>query len=85
MPDQSEKDRGPIMPVPKGIRPTLSKHRIEVLFWGVRQLKRVQFVSVDKPRIDIECAGNILSSAVIQNCKKNPNFNITVKSFDVVS
>ena len=24
------KDRGPIMPVPKGIRPTLSKHRIEV-------------------------------------------------------
>ena len=24
------KDRGPVMPVPKGIRPTLSKHRIEV-------------------------------------------------------
>ena len=24
------KDRGPIMPVPKGIRPILSKHRIEV-------------------------------------------------------
>ena len=23
-------DRGPIMPVPKGIRPVLSKHRIEV-------------------------------------------------------
>lgn len=27
---QPEHDRGPIMPVPKGIRPTLSKHRIEV-------------------------------------------------------
>ena len=26
-----DKDRGPIMPVPKGIRPVLSKHRIEVL------------------------------------------------------
>jgi len=24
------KDRGPVMSVPKGIRPTLSKHRIEV-------------------------------------------------------
>lgn len=23
-------DRGPVMPVPKGIRPVLSKHRIEV-------------------------------------------------------
>lgn len=25
-----DRDRGPIMPVPKGIRPILSKHRIEV-------------------------------------------------------
>ncbi len=30
LPDPSEKDRGPIMPVPKGIRPTLSKYRVEV-------------------------------------------------------
>jgi hypothetical protein len=30
MPEAIDKDRGPIMPVPKGIRPTLSKHRIEV-------------------------------------------------------
>lgn len=30
MPEQGEKDRGPVMPVPKGIRPILSKHRIEV-------------------------------------------------------
>lgn len=27
----SMKDRGPILPVPKGIRPVLSKHRIEVM------------------------------------------------------
>ena len=26
-----QRDRGPIMPVPKGIRPILSTHRIEVL------------------------------------------------------
>ncbi|ESO89647.1 hypothetical protein LOTGIDRAFT_125029, partial [Lottia gigantea] len=78
-----EKDRGPIMPVPKGIRPILSTHRIEVLFWGVRDLKRVQLQSVDHPRIDIECAGHVLQSAVILNCKKNPNFSIPVKFFDV--
>lgn len=31
LPAESERqDRGPIMPVPKGIRPILSKHRIEV-------------------------------------------------------
>lgn len=30
LPDPTDRDRGPIMPVPKGIRPTLSKYRIEV-------------------------------------------------------
>ena len=33
LPDPSDRDRGPIMPVPKGIRPTLSKYRIEVSTW----------------------------------------------------
>ncbi|XP_071147847.1 otoferlin-like isoform X5 [Mytilus edulis] len=83
MPEQGEKDRGPVMPVPKGIRPILSKHRIEVLFWGVRDLKRVQLSTVDRPRIDIECAGSIKQSSVIQHTKKNPNFSVLVKSFDV--
>ncbi|KAK7100137.1 hypothetical protein V1264_023132 [Littorina saxatilis] len=78
-----DKDRGPIMPVPKGIRPVLSKHRIEVLFWGVRDIKRVHLQQVDRPRIDIECAGHVLTSTIIQNCKKNPNFGVPVKCFDV--
>ncbi|XP_064604472.1 otoferlin-like [Liolophura sinensis] len=76
-------DRGPVMPVPKGIRPILSKHRIEVLFWGVRDLKRVQLTSVDQPRVEIECAGQVLQSVIITNYKKNPNFFIPVKFFDV--
>lgn len=57
---------------------------LQVLFWGVRDLKRVQLQSVDHPRIDIECAGLILSSSIISNCKKNPNFGVPVKHFDVV-
>jgi len=57
----------------------------QVLFWGLRDLKRVQLMSVDKPRIDIECAGHVLSSSAIQSFKKNPNFVIPVKYFDVVS
>ncbi|KAL3867775.1 hypothetical protein ACJMK2_040625, partial [Sinanodonta woodiana] len=83
LPSLQDKDRGPVMPVPKGIRPVLSRHRIEVLFWGVRDLKRVQLSTVDKPRIDIECAGHILQSATILNCRKNPNFSVPVKYFDV--
>ncbi|CAG4962252.1 unnamed protein product [Parnassius apollo] len=76
-------NKGPILPVPKGIRPTLSKYRIEVLFWGLRDLKRVHLLTVDKPRVDIECAGNILYSTLIQNAQRNPNFTKPVKYVDV--
>ena len=55
-----------------------------MLFWGMRELKRLQFQSVDKLRIDVECAGHVLSSVTVQNAKKNPNFMIPVKYFDVV-
>lgn len=57
--------------------------RIEVLFWGLRDLKRVHLLTVDKPRVDVECAGHILNSSVIQNAKKNPNFGNPVKFLDV--
>lgn len=58
---------------------------LQVLFWGVRDIKRVHLQQVDRPRIDVECAGHVLSSTIIQNCKKNPNFSVPVKYFDVVS
>jgi len=58
---------------------------VQVLFWGLRDVKRVQLMSVDKPRIDIECAGHVLSSSATQSFKKNPNFVVPVKYFDVVS
>ncbi|XP_058879672.1 otoferlin-like isoform X5 [Acipenser ruthenus] len=79
----TDSERGPILPVPMGIRPVLSKYRIEVLFWGLRDLKRVNLAQVDRPRVDIECAGKGVQSAVIQNYKKNPNFSTLVKWFEV--
>lgn len=42
-------------------------------------------MTVDKPRVDIECAGHILYSSVIQNAKKNPNFGTPVKFLELVS
>lgn len=40
-------------------------------------------LSVDKPRVDVECAGQILSSSIIANAKKNPNFTNPVKFFEI--
>uniref|UniRef100_A0A8C7SF72 Otoferlin n=1 Tax=Oncorhynchus mykiss TaxID=8022 RepID=A0A8C7SF72_ONCMY len=79
----TDSERGPILPVPMGIRPILSRYRIEVLFWGLRDLRRVNLALVDRPRVDIECAGRGVQSALIQNYKKNPNFSTLVKWFEV--
>lgn len=58
---------------------------LQVLFWGLRDLKRINLAQVDRPRVDIECAGKGVQSALIQNYKKNPNFSTLVKWFEVVS
>lgn len=58
-------------------------YRLKVLLWGLRDLKRIHFMSVDRPRIDVECSGKILSSSIIQNAKKNPNFPAMLKFFDL--
>ena len=34
--------------------------RFEVLFWGLRDLKRVHWLTVDKPRVDIGNAYKIV-------------------------
>ncbi|KAK5642921.1 hypothetical protein RI129_009088 [Pyrocoelia pectoralis] len=81
--DTDTKEIGPILPIPKGIRPTLSTYRIEVLFWGLRDLKRVHLMTVDKPRVDIDCSGHTLFSPIIQNARKNPNFSGPIKFLDL--
>lgn len=69
-----DREQEPITPIPGSIRPVYSKHRIEVLFWGVRDLKKLQFTAVTRPRIDVECAGNVISTVPLIDAIKNPNF-----------
>ncbi|XP_064096144.1 otoferlin-like isoform X4 [Macrobrachium nipponense] len=76
-------ETGPIIPVPRGIRPTLAKYRLEVLFWGLRDLKRIHLLTVDRPRVDVEVAGHIIQSAVITSARRNPNFINPVKYIDL--
>lgn len=57
----------------------------QVLYWGLRDLKRVNLFEVEKPQIRMECAGQMIESEEIANYKQNPNFSEIVKHFDVVS
>uniref|UniRef100_A0A8D0DJR1 C2 domain-containing protein n=1 Tax=Salvator merianae TaxID=96440 RepID=A0A8D0DJR1_SALMN len=69
--------------IPEGIRPVLKEFRIEILFWGLRDLKRVNLFEVDQPQVIIECAGKKVESEVITSFKENPNFNELVKFVNV--
>uniref|UniRef100_A0A8C4XN19 C2 domain-containing protein n=1 Tax=Falco tinnunculus TaxID=100819 RepID=A0A8C4XN19_FALTI len=69
--------------IPEGIRPVLKEFRIEILFWGLRNLKRVNLFEVDQPQVIIECAGKKVESEVIVAYKENPNFTELVKYMDV--
>lgn len=55
-----------------------------MLYWGLRDLKRVNLFEVERPQVRMECAGKMIESEEIQNYKLNPNFNDVVKHFDVV-
>ncbi|XP_069508332.1 fer-1-like protein 4 [Ambystoma mexicanum] len=69
--------------IPEGIRPVLKDFRIEVLFWGLRDLQRINLFEVDQPQVIIECAGQKVESEVIPNYKENPNFIELVKYVSV--
>ncbi|NXS67873.1 FR1L4 protein, partial [Pandion haliaetus] len=69
--------------IPEGIRPVLKEFRVEILFWGLRDLKRVNLFEVDQPQVIIECAGKKVESEVIMAYKENPNFTEVVKYMDV--
>ncbi|XP_072543804.1 dysferlin isoform X6 [Salminus brasiliensis] len=69
--------------VPQGIKPVLQRTAIEILAWGVRNLKSFQLASVTSPSLQVECGGCMLQSCVIRNTKKNPNFDVNTLFIDV--
>ncbi|XP_035220719.1 otoferlin-like, partial [Stegodyphus dumicola] len=76
-------DRGPVLPIPPSICPQFTKHRIEVLFWGLRELKRVNLKSLQQPRVEVECAGHSVQSSVITNYKNHSNFINVIQKMDM--
>uniref|UniRef100_A0A6Q2XG87 C2 domain-containing protein n=1 Tax=Esox lucius TaxID=8010 RepID=A0A6Q2XG87_ESOLU len=60
--------------VPQGIRPVVQLTAIEILAWGLRNMKNYQLASVTSPSLIVECGGEIVETPAIQNIKKNPNF-----------
>uniref|UniRef100_A0A8V5G7S3 Dysferlin n=1 Tax=Melopsittacus undulatus TaxID=13146 RepID=A0A8V5G7S3_MELUD len=69
--------------VPQGIKPVLQRTAVEILAWGLRNLKSYQLASVTSPSLLVECGGQFVQSCVIKNIKKNPNFDVSVLFMEV--
>eukprot|EP00794_Sanderia_malayensis_P004875 gene4875-5514_t len=90
-PEPKDTDDGLKMFIPDDIRPVMKTHR--VLFWGVREMKRAQLMSINRPQVDIDCCyqatlldGSQVSCVMSDPCKntnRNPNFENSVQVFDV--
>uniref|UniRef100_A0A4X2M035 Dysferlin n=1 Tax=Vombatus ursinus TaxID=29139 RepID=A0A4X2M035_VOMUR len=69
--------------VPQGIKPVLQRTAIEILAWGLRNLKSYQLASVTSPSLVVECGDQVVQSCVIKNIRKNPNFDVNTLFMDV--
>jgi len=63
-----------IYSIPRDIRPKMTSYRLEVIFWGVRDMRKIKYMPVRKPRIIVECAGVHVKSEVMKNARKFSNF-----------
>lgn len=57
---------------------------VQILAWGLRNMKPYQLASVSSPSLVVECGGQRVESAVIKNMKKSPNFPSSVLFIKVV-
>ncbi|XP_043285592.1 otoferlin-like [Venturia canescens] len=73
-PSVNTSTEGKIYNLPDDIRPAMRSHRMEVIFWGVRDMRKINYVPVTKPRVVLECSGVHVKSEVMENAKKFSNF-----------
>ena len=59
--------------------------QLQVLCWGVRDMKHYLLLPVDSPLVEVECGGVVQRSQHIEDTRKNPNFPNPLIHFEVVS
>lgn len=74
-----------LMPIPSDIKPQMVSYRIDIAFWGVRNLKQVQMFAIKRPKIVIECCGTIVHSDTLTDIERTLNFSTVYKYMDLVS
>ncbi|CAF4514045.1 unnamed protein product [Rotaria socialis] len=76
--------RGSLFIVPQEIRPQLVRTGIEILCWGIRNMKTFMLSDVDSPQVVFEVGGHEIESTIIKSAKKTPNFDKPLLFLDVM-
>lgn len=74
-----------IVAIPPHLKPRIESYRVEVLFWGVRNLKKVNLIRINRPKIIFYCGNRTIESQVMENARKYSNFIKNTGVLDVVS
>ncbi|XP_058050634.1 myoferlin-like [Ahaetulla prasina] len=64
--------------IPKGIRPILRLMAVEILAWGLRDMKNYNLMIVNNPSLIVECGGESIQTTTIRNFQEYPNFSINI-------
>ena len=64
-----------VLQLPVRLRSVVDFSFFQALCWGVRDLKRCQLLSVDKPHVTITVGGKQLMTKPIKKMKKCPNYD----------
>ncbi|UJR24822.1 hypothetical protein I4U23_006197 [Adineta vaga] len=67
--------------IPQIIMPDLKPYEIEVMFWGLRECRSINFLPIQQAEVSIECAGARITKT-IKDVQKNPNFPLTATDSD---
>ncbi|KAK6021917.1 hypothetical protein OSTOST_12399, partial [Ostertagia ostertagi] len=71
--------------IPGELRPKFQNFAIQILCWGVRNLKRYQFLSVRRPFLELIIGDMETRTDPIPNVVKDPNFETPLITFPMVS
>ncbi|XP_048584806.1 myoferlin isoform X2 [Nematostella vectensis] len=74
-----------IWPVRDALRPQLRRIAVEVLCWGVRNMKAFRGTDVNSPMVEFEWGDKTFRSGIMANAKKNPNFPHPILDREIVT
>jgi len=70
--------------IPPDIRPRMASYRLEVIFWGMRDMRKIKGRLVRRPSIIVECAGVYAKSDVMNDAQEFSNFQEPHVMIDLV-